>query len=107
MSYSRRFLAIGLAALGLFVVSYGIGLGNAGLIAVGVAIGLLGPALLVFTAVRATGRQYIYGTAHVYSASPPPSSGMVGRCELHLSVFAAGIDGVAVRVLDPAVPVSK
>jgi catechol 2,3-dioxygenase-like lactoylglutathione lyase family enzyme len=107
MSYSRRFLAIALAALGLFVVSYGIGLGNPGLIAVGVAVGVLGPALLVFTAVRATGRQYIYGTAHVYSASPPPSAGMVGRCELHLSVFAAGIDGVAVRVLDPAVPVSK
>jgi hypothetical protein len=107
MSYGRRFTAIALAALGLFVVSYGIGFGNPGIIAVGLAVGVLGPALLILTAVRATGRQYIYGTAHVYSASPPPSSGMVGRCELHLSVFAAGIDGVAVRVLDPAVPVSK
>ncbi|GIJ57657.1 VOC family protein [Virgisporangium aurantiacum] len=107
MSYGRRFMAIALGALGLFVVSYGIGFGNPGIMAVGVAVGVLGPALLILTAVRSAGRQYIFGTAHVYSASPPPSSGMVGRCELHLSVFAAGIDGVAVRVLDPAVPVSK
>jgi hypothetical protein len=32
---------------------------------------------------------------------------MIGRCELHVAVFASGIDGVAVRMFDPAVPVSK
>src|SRR5688572_18199316 len=107
MTHGRLFAAFGLAALGLFVVSFGLGLGNAGVLAIGLAIGILGPALLIATAVRSSTREYIYGTAHVHSASPPPSSGIVGRCEMHLSVFAHGIDGVAVRVLDTAVPVSK
>src|SRR5688572_22977895 len=107
MSYRRRFTAFGLMAVGLFVGCFGVGLGNAGVLALGLALGVLGPAVLLLTAVRGTTRQYIFGTAHVYSASPPPSAGMVGRAELHLAVFADGIDGVAVRVLDPAVPVSK
>jgi hypothetical protein len=58
-------------------------------------------------AARARSRQYLFGTAHVYGATPPPEVGVVGQCELHLAVFAPGIDGVAVRVLDPAVPVRK
>lgn len=107
VSHGRGFAAVALAVFGLFVICFGAGLGNAGVFAVGVAIGVLGPVLLLVTAARANTREYTYGTAHVHSASPPPSAGMVGRCELHLSVYAHGIDGVAVRVLDPAVPVSK
>jgi hypothetical protein len=76
-------------------------------IVLGLAVGILGPAILLLTAVRATTRQYVFGTAHVYSASPPTVGRNGGRAELHLAVFADGIDGVAVRVLDPAVPVSK
>ncbi|GIJ49680.1 hypothetical protein Val02_65660 [Virgisporangium aliadipatigenens] len=107
LSHGRAFIAVGLIALGLFVFCFGIGLGNPGIMALGVAIGVLGPVLLVVTAVRGREHEWVYGTAHVHSASPPPSSGTVGRCELHLSVYAHGIDGVAVRVLDPAVPISK
>ena len=107
MSYKRRFTAFALMALGLFIASFGVGFGSPAVIVLGLAVGILGPAILLLTAVRATTRQYVFGTAHVYSASPPPSAGMVGRAELHLAVFADGIDGVAVRVLDPAVPVSK
>jgi catechol 2,3-dioxygenase-like lactoylglutathione lyase family enzyme len=107
MSHGRLFAAYGLAAIGLFIGCFGIGLWNAGALAIGAAVGVFGPAMLLVSSMRSNTRQFIFGTAHVHEASPPPSSGMIGRAELHLSVYAEGIDGVAVRVLDPAVPVSK
>src|SRR5207248_1198170 len=52
-------------------------------------------------------REYVYGTAHVHSVSPPPFAGSTGRCDMHLLVTARGISGVVVRVRDPEVPVRK
>jgi hypothetical protein len=99
----------GLGMVAMFLVAFGIGLRSVLLVLAGVVIGLVAPVVAVFVwAVRLRrNRGYFYGTAHVHSVSPPPEVGTVGRAELHLSVFAHGMDGVAVRIRDPAVPVSK
>jgi resuscitation-promoting factor RpfA len=94
--------------IAVYLALFGAGARTWWVCAVGGAVGLLALALRVFGQ-RRTGllRMYVFGTARVVDAPPPPESGLVGRCELELMVFAAGIDGVTVRVRDPAVPVSK
>jgi len=108
LSFARRFTSIALMAVGLFVLCFGVGMANPGVVAIGLAVAILGPGFLMLSAIRGGAREYVFGTAHVHSASPPPTTGATeGRCELHLSVYAHGFDGVAARVLDPAVPVNK
>jgi catechol 2,3-dioxygenase-like lactoylglutathione lyase family enzyme len=107
MSDRRKFTAVGLAAVGSFVLCCGAGMTNFAVLGLGVALLALGPGFIFMSGVRDNTREYVYGNAHVHSASPPPAAGTTGRCELHLLINAKGIDGVAVRVRDPAVPVSK
>jgi uncharacterized caspase-like protein len=49
----------------------------------------------------------LFGVAHVKSISEPPSDGAIGEAEMELSLSAAGMDGVTVKIRDPNVPVSK
>ena len=103
-------LMVGL--LGLAVTFYGIGSARSGLIVGGLIGGaggvVAGLALIATVAVRRTRLQtYVYGTAVVVSASPPPAGGTVGRCELQMTIHARGVEAVPVLVRDPVVPLDR
>jgi catechol 2,3-dioxygenase-like lactoylglutathione lyase family enzyme len=106
LSARQGFLVCGLFIAGLFVLCCGTGMNNIPVAALGVAAGLLGPVVIVLSSIRAN-RADVFGTAHVSQSSPPPTTGMTGRADLHLVVNAQGIRNVVVRVRDPDVPVSK
>jgi catechol 2,3-dioxygenase-like lactoylglutathione lyase family enzyme len=106
MSDRQAFFVAGLVTLGAFLIFYGVGLSNVAIIGLGVAMVILGPALSLMARIRGS-REYVYGTAHVHDVSPLPPVGTFGRCELQLVVNARGVNGVAVRVRDAAVPISK
>src|SRR6266545_5659413 len=107
LSDRRKVTAIGMAVIGAFTLCCGAGMTNPAIIGLGAAVLTLGPGFIVMSGVRDSNREYVYGTAHVHSASPPPAAGHTGRCELHLLINAPGIEGVAVRVRDAAVPVKN
>ena len=96
-----------LIVAGIFILACGGGMANIAVAGLGVAVAVLGPLLIIMTGLRGGGREVTYGTAHVHLVSPLPTSGTTGRCELELLVNAHGINGVPVRIRDPAVPVSK
>jgi catechol 2,3-dioxygenase-like lactoylglutathione lyase family enzyme len=106
LSARQGFLVCGLFIAGLFVLCCGTGMNNIPVAALGVAAGLLGPVVIVLSSIRAN-RADVFGTAHVSQSSPPPTTGITGRADLHLVVNAQGIRNVVVRVRDPDVPVSK
>jgi catechol 2,3-dioxygenase-like lactoylglutathione lyase family enzyme len=106
LSPRQGFLVCGMFTAGLFVGCCGGGMNNIPVAALGAAVGLLGPVVIVLSSMRAN-RADVFGTAHVSQSSPPPTTGITGRADLHLVVNAQGIRNVVVRVRDPAVPVSK
>jgi hypothetical protein len=100
-------LAWAATLIAVYLALFGVGARTWWVCAVGGAVGLLAVALRVLPRWFDGRPGDVYGTAHILEASPPPESGLVGRCELQLMVYAPGVEGVAVRVRDPAVPVSK
>jgi hypothetical protein len=109
---ARAGLLLGLATLALFVVGIGLGARNGAWVVAGVAIVAAGVvALLVFAVVwylrMRSSWNLVYGVGVVRSASRPPASGLVGRCDLELTVHGRGLDGTSTYVRNLLVPVSK
>ena len=75
--------------------------------AIGIAVIAVGGGVLVLSALNSRATSEIEGTAHVLSASAPPSGVTHGRCRLNLVLYGKGIDGVGVKIRDAAVPVAK
>ncbi|MCW2641912.1 MAG: glyoxalase/bleomycin resistance protein/dioxygenase [Dactylosporangium sp.] len=96
----------GLFTAGLFVLCCGTGMSSVPIAALGVAVGLLGPVVIGLSSIRAN-RPDVFGTAHVSQSSPPPTTGVTGRADLHLVVNAQGVHNAVVRIRDASVPVGK
>src|SRR2546429_10008891 len=105
MSDRRIFAAIGLAVVGLFIMCCGVGMTNVAVGGLGVAVGVLGPGVIVVSSMRDNVREYVFGTAHGHSVSSPPFTGTTGRCDMHLLGHAPGVNGGAVLVGGPEVPI--
>jgi hypothetical protein len=75
--------------------------------ALGIAIIAVGTGIFVLSALNSRATSEIEGTAHVLSASAPPSGVTHGRCRLNLVVYGKGINGIGVKIRDAAVPVAK
>lgn len=103
-----RKLATGiLAVVAVFILMASIGAHNWELAAIGVALLAAGAAIYIVSALNSRTFVYVPGTALVRSSSPPPATALQGRCEMQVLVRAPGMDDVAVRIRDAAVPVSK
>jgi catechol 2,3-dioxygenase-like lactoylglutathione lyase family enzyme len=103
-----RKLATGiLVVVAVFILSASIGAQEWELAAVGVALLAAGAAIYVLSSMNSRTFVYVPGTALVRSSSPPPATALLGRCEMQVLVRAPGMDDVAVRIRDAAVPVSK
>src|SRR4051812_39432475 len=48
---------------------------------------------------------WLAGSAEVRAASPPPATGVIGRCELRLVVMAPGLPSIDTSIRDARVPV--
>jgi hypothetical protein len=101
-----------LAFAALVSVCFGIGSGRAGVIAIGAVLLVGGPAVLVgvryLLALR--GRSYDvweHGVGRVVEISDPPQAGLFGSAEMQLTIESPNVDGVTVRVREPAAPVDK
>lgn len=107
VSLTRRFVAIGITAVGTFVGCLGAGLGNWPVGGVGIAFVVVAISLLVISAVRGGARSFVRGTAHVVDATEPPANTPIGRCELQIVVEAPGLAPAKVKIRDTRVPVAK
>jgi catechol 2,3-dioxygenase-like lactoylglutathione lyase family enzyme len=107
MSDTRKFALAALIVVGVFLLCCGTGMSSVAVGSIGVVLAIGGPILIFATTLRGNVRSYVFGTARVVEISPPPTVGPSGRGELGLVIHARGIDGVAVRVRDPAIPLNK
>jgi len=96
-----------LGVIGIFLVCGSVGMGAWLVGAIGVAVIAAGGGVLVLSALNSRATSEIEGTAHVLSASAPPSGVTHGRCRLNLVLYGKGINGVGVKIRDAAVPVAK
>lgn len=103
----RKFIAVTLAAIGLFTAMAGLGMGSWPLGAIGVAMVILAVALVASSSLRGADRAFVLGKAYVLEVTEAPASLTHGRCEMHLQIEAAGHPPASVRVRDPRVPVAK
>ncbi|GGK40872.1 hypothetical protein GCM10010124_37130 [Pilimelia terevasa] len=106
-STARRAAAALLGAVGLFILSIGIGVPSWSVVAVGAALGLVAVGLVTVQAVRGGERAWMAASAHVIAASPAPANQEYGRAELELVLTGPGLPTVAVKVRDPKVPVDR
>lgn len=93
--------------IGIFLVCGSVGMGSWLVAAIGIALIAVGGGILVLSALNSRATSEIEGTAHVLSASAPPSGSTYGRCRLSLVLYGKGINGVGVKIRDDAVPVAK
>jgi catechol 2,3-dioxygenase-like lactoylglutathione lyase family enzyme len=107
MSDMRKFALAALIVVGVFLVCCGTGMSSVAVGSIGVVLAIGGPILIFATTLRGNVRSYVFGTARVVEISPAPTVGPTGRGELGLVIHARGIDGVAVRIRDPAIPLNK
>src|SRR5690349_5887710 len=107
MSDTRKIAMVGLIVVGVFLFCCGTGMSSVAVGSIGVILAVGGPILIVATTMRGNVRSYVFGTARVVEAPAAPTIGPTGRGELGLVVHARGIDGVAVRIRDPAIPLNK
>ncbi len=96
-----------LGVIGIFLVCGSVGMGAWLVGAIGIAVIAVGGGVLVLSALNSRATSEIEGTAHVLSASAPPSGVTHGRCRLNLVLYGKGINGVGVKIRDAAVPVAK
>ena len=96
-----------LGVIGIFLVCGSVGMGAWLVGAIGVAVIAVGGGVFVLSALNSRATSQIEGTAHVLSASAPPSGVTHGRCRLNLVLYGKGINGVGVKIRDAAVPVAK
>ena len=96
-----------LGVIGIFLVCGSVGMGAWLVGAIGIAVIAVGAGVLVLSALNSRATSEIEGTAHVLSASAPPSGVTHGRCRLNLVLYGKGISGVGVKIRDAAVPVAK
>src|SRR5690348_11310736 len=107
MSDMRKFTLAALIVVGVFLLTCGVGMSSIAVGSIGVILAVGGPILIFATTLRGNVRSYVFGTARVVEISPPPQVGPSGRGELGLVIHARGLDGVAVRIRDPAIPLNK
>jgi resuscitation-promoting factor RpfA len=100
----RKFAVAGLVVAGVFLLCCGAGMSNVAVGGAGVLMAVAAPVLIMVTSAR---RNYVYGTARVIEVPLAPIGGTTNRAEMQLVVNAQGIDGVSVRVRDPAIPVNR
>jgi|GEM_PF-5615205 len=96
-----------LGVIGIFLVCGSVGMGAWLVGALGIAVIAVGTGIFVLSALNSRATSEIEGTAHVLSASAPPSGVTHGRCRLNLVVYGKGINGVGVKIRDATVPVAK
>ena len=96
-----------LGIVGIFLICGSVGLGAWLVAAFGIAIVAVGAGVFVLSALNSRSTSEIEGTAHVISATPPPSGVAKGRCRLNLILYSKTVDGVGVWIRDDAVPVAK
>jgi catechol 2,3-dioxygenase-like lactoylglutathione lyase family enzyme len=107
MSDMRKIALAALIVVGVFLVCCGTGMSSVAVGSIGVVLAIGGPILIFATTLRGNVRSYVFGTARVVEMSPAPTVGPTGRGELGLVIHARGIDGIAVRIRDPAIPLNK
>ena len=107
VSDMRKLAVAGLIIVGVFLLCCGTGMSSVAVGSIGVILAIGGPILIFATTLRGNVRSYVFGTARVVEVSPQPTIGPTGRGELGLVVNARGIDGVAIRIRDPAFPINK
>ncbi len=107
MSDMRKLASQGSSSWASSCLTCGAGMSSIAVGSIGVILAIGGPILIFATTLRGNVRSYVFGTARVVEISPPPTIGPTGRGELGLVIHARGIDGVAVRVRDPAIPLNK
>ncbi|GIF25552.1 hypothetical protein BJ973_003829 [Actinoplanes tereljensis] len=105
-----RFTAISvLVTAGVYLGLYGFAAGSRTFVVLGIAafvIAVTGLALRTFWWSRLhRQRAWIRGTAEVLTVSPPPPTGVVGRCELTVILAAPGLATSEVAVRDRRAPV--
>ncbi|MEJ3749681.1 VOC family protein [Actinomycetes bacterium KLBMP 9797] len=103
----RKLVAGVLGTLAAFIVLFGAGMQSWAIVALGVAVVVLAISLVAVTTIRGGARAWVQGTAHVVSASPPPTGATYGRCELQILIEAPGLPGASIKVREPRVPVTK
>jgi hypothetical protein len=96
-----------LGVIGIFLVCGSVGMGAWLVGALGIAVIAVGAGLFILSALNSRATSMIEGTAHVLSVSAPPTGVTHGRCRLHLALDGKGIEKIAVRIRDAAVPVDK
>ncbi len=96
-----------LAVLAAFVTAAGAGMGSATVAWLGAVLALSGLATVIASGLGRSANRLVDGAAHVVSSSPRPTSGVRGRCDLHLVVRTRGMAPAAIRYVDPAVPVDR
>lgn len=95
------------ALLGGFVATAGAGSGNTMVAAMGGGIAISGLMYWGFTLTHRRRVGKVAGTAHVVTATAPPSGATHGRCEMHLVVQGPDLTATTVRHRDSAVPAAK
>jgi hypothetical protein len=96
-----------LGVIGIFLVCGSVGMGAWLVGAIGVAVIAVGAGIFVLSVLDSRATSMIEGTGHVLSVSAAPSGATHGRCRLHLALNGKGIEKIAVRIRDAAVPVEK
>lgn len=102
-----RWFAFAAVLGGIFLALFGVGSGLLWTSVLGVALvsAAVGAAVTAFSVQRY--RVLAIGQAYVVEASEPPSTGLLGRCEMTVSVEAPGLRPTSVLVRDPRVPVDR
>jgi hypothetical protein len=109
---STRFSAVAvLGTAGLYGGLYGFAAGRRVFIVLGIVLAVL--AVTGWAVSRALGSWWwqrrrplwVAGSAEVRAASPPPATGVLGRCELRLVVVAPGLPSIDTLIRDARVPV--
>jgi hypothetical protein len=102
-----------LGTAGIYGGLYGFSVADRTFVVLGIALTALAVTGVVVTAVQRSWwwsrrqRAWLAGTAEVRTVSPPPESGVYGRCELSLAVTAAGLPVTEAQIRESRVPLSS